>query len=172
MINPWKASDLNNLIEKVKSHHKRLENASIVACFDDSKAFIKNKINLGKVTKFSPLAKLWQNEKHDFCLIICATLWQEILKESDKEALIDLLLQRCDVERVPKFYEENGKKKPIKDEYGRIEYSEEFKVDDEGEPKWRVLPLDLELFSNNIRKYGLWLEDVLEFKKALDSVEL
>jgi hypothetical protein len=172
MANPWKApQDVLELINHVKEkfHGERLADASIVGCFDDSKAFVKNKINLGKVSKFSTLARLWQNQKHDFCLVICADLWHDVLGNTEREALVDLLLSRCEVELVPETIEENGKKKPVKDEWGRIQYTKEIKLDDEGNPKWKVAPLDLELFAKNVRRYGLWLDDLLEMKEAIDS---
>jgi len=172
MANPWKApQDVLELINHVKEkfHVGRLAEASIVGCFNDSKAFVKNKINLGKVSKFSTLARLWQNQKHDFCLVICADLWHDVLGNSEREALVDLLLSRCEVELVPETIEENGKKKPVKDEWGRIQYTKEIKLDDEGNPKWKVAPLDLELFAKNVRRYGLWLDDLLEMKEAIDS---
>jgi hypothetical protein len=168
----WKATgDVLELLNKVKtSHHSdRLADASVVLCFDDSKAFVKNKINLGKVSKFSSLARLWQNQKHDFCLVICSDLWHDVLGNDEREALVDLLLSRCEVEMIPETIEENGKKKPVKDEWGRIQYTKEIKLDDEGNPKWKVAPLDLELFAKNVRRYGLWLDDLLEMKEAIDS---
>lgn len=172
--NPWKTpQDVLELINRVKDkyHSERLANASIVSAFDDSKPFVRNKINLGKVAKFNHIARLWQSQQHDFCLVICAELWHNVLKNPEREALIDLLLSRCEVELVPETIEENGKKKPVKDEWGRIQYSNEMKVDDEGNPKWKIAPLDLELFAKNVRRYGLWLDDLLEMKEAIDSAE-
>jgi hypothetical protein len=172
MANSWKATvevlELINLV-KEKFHNERLADSSIVACFDESKPFIKGKINLGKVSKFSSLARLWQNQKHDFCLVICADLWHDVLGSIEREALIDLLLSRCEVELVPETIEENGKKKPVKDDLGRLKYTKEIKLDDEGNPKWKVAPLDLELFAKNVRRYGLWFDDLLAMKEAIDS---
>lgn len=168
----WKATgDVLDILDKVKvlHHSDRLSEASVVLCFDDSKPFVRNKINLGKVSKFNSLARLWQNQKHDFCLVICADLWHDVLGNPEREALVDLLLSRCEVERIPETIEENGKKKPVKDEWGRIQYTKEIKLDDEGNPKWKVAPLDLELFAKNVRRYGLWLDDLLEMKEAIDS---
>lgn len=172
MANPWKVSqEVLELVDHVKEkyHQERLSQASIVACFEDTKPFIKNKINLGKVTKFSSLARIWQQKRCDFCLVICADLWHDVLGNKDREALIDLLLSRCEVERVPETIEENGKKKPVKDEWGRIQYTQEIKYDDEGVPKWKIAPLDLELFANNVRRYGLWCDDLLDMKEAIDA---
>jgi Putative phage metallopeptidase len=164
-MNPWKAPnevfDLLSLV-KDKNHNPRLSEASVVVSFDESKPFINNKLNLGKVTKFSPLAKLWQMQKHDFCISISRDLWQLILTDSQKEAYLDLQLLRCDAEYLPKETEENGKKIKIKDEYGRIQYTDQIKLNEDGEPKWKVLPLDLEIFLENVKRYGLWMETLEE----------
>lgn len=166
----WKAPDeVVNLLDQVKAKHHTvpLGAAKIAISFDDSKSFLRNKLNLGKVTKFSPLARLWQVERHDFCLSIPMELWLAVLKGNQREAYLDLQLSRCGVEYLPEEVEENGKKKPIKDEWGRVHYTQEIKVDDEGNPKWKVMPLDLEVFSANVRRYGLWHDDLLELKDAI-----
>jgi len=169
-VNPWKAPsevlDILNVV--INTHHsQRLAGASIACCFDDSKPFLRNKLNLGKVTKFSPLARLWQGQQFDFCLSIPMDLWHSVLKGSQREAYLDLQLTRCTVEYKPEEIEENGKKKKVKDEWGRVQYTQEPKTDDEGNPKWKVVPLDLEVFAANVRRYGLWCDDLLELKDAI-----
>lgn len=171
-LNPWKApQEVFDLVQNVKNKHHadRLTEASIAVCFDDSKPFVRNKINLGKVTKFSHLAKLFQSQPYDFVLTLCSDLWVEVLDNSQREALIDLLLTRCQVEYIPETVEENGKKKPVKDEWGRIQYTKEVKTDEAGNPKWKVSPLDIDVFTENVRRYGLWLDCIIEFKDACVS---
>lgn len=171
-INPWKASseviDLLNLV-KENHHHPRLKDAKVGIAMDESKPFLKNKVNLGKVTKFSPLARLWQGQQYDFCISISMDLWKSALKGPQRDAYLDLQLSRCSLEYLPEEVEENGKKKKTKDEWGRIQYTQEVKLDDEGNPKWKVLPLDLEIFAGNVRRYGLWLDEFLELKDAIIS---
>lgn len=167
---PWKApTEIVSLVTEIqhKYHLPRLANSSIAVCIEDSKPFVHNKLNLGRVTKFSPLAKLWQGEPHDFCLSIPSDLWHSILKGEQREAYLDLQLTRCQVEYIPDTVEENGKKKPIKDEWGRIQYTQEIKLDDSGNPKWKVVPLDLEIFAENVRRYGLWHDGLMEFQDAI-----
>jgi hypothetical protein len=175
MASVWKATqDVLQLISDVKekNHHPRLEHASIVACFEDSKPFVKNKLNLGKVSKFSNFSKIWQKENSDFCFCIPLDLWKDILKkDSQREAYIDLLLSRCDMEFMPEVVEENGKKQKIKDEWGRVKYTNEPKLDAEGQNKWVVLPLDLEVFTENVRRCGLWLDQLLDLKDAIKESE-
>ena len=173
-LNPWKASnEVVELLDSVKNKHhaERLAGSSIVVSFDDSKPFVRNKINLGKVIKFSPIVKLYQGQKHDFCIIIPMDLWHSVLKGDEREAYIDLQLSRCSAEYMPEEIEENGKKRKNKDEFGRIQYTNVIKTDYDGNPKWKVLPLDLEVFSQNVRRYGLWCDMIQELKEAINSAE-
>jgi hypothetical protein len=173
-VNPWKApAEIIELVEKVKSrfHLPRLAESSIVVAIEDSKPFLRNKLNLGKVSKFNALAKLWQGQAHDFCISIPSDLWHSILKGEQREAYLDLQLTRCGVEYIAETVEENGKKKPVKDEWGRIQYTQEIKRDDEGAPKWKVLPLDLDVLTSNMRRYGLWHDDLLELKNVVIAAQ-
>lgn len=168
----WKAApEVHQLLEaiKAKHHSPRLDECSVAVCFDESKPFVKNKLNLGKLSKFSATARLYQEDKHDFCLIIPSTLWQEMLNIDQKKAYLDLQLTRCGMEYEPETIEENGKKKKIMDEMGRIQYSKAPKYDAEGNIKWKVEPLDLEVFASNVSRYGLWQDDLIMFKEAIES---
>jgi hypothetical protein len=98
-------------------------------------------------------------------------LWTTILKVDQREAYIDLMLTRCDMEYVPEVIEENGKKIKLTDEFGRIQYSKVPKEDKEGNVKWKIDPLNLEVFAKNVRKYGLWQEDLLILKEAILAVD-
>lgn len=168
----WKApTEVRQLLQaiKAKHHSPRLDECSIAICFDESKPFVKNKLNLGKLSKFSITAKLYQMDKHDFCLIIPSSLWQEMLNIDQKKAFLDLHLTRCSMEYVPETIEENGKKKKVMDEMGRIQYSKVPKYDAEGNIKWKVEPLDLEVFASNVSRYGLWQDELILFKEAIES---
>lgn len=174
MSMPWKANnEVFELLSVVKSKHHspRLDDCSLALCFDETKAFVKNKLNLGKLSKFSATAKLWQREKFDFCLSISSDLWTELLKPSDREAYLDLMLTRIDMEYIPETVEENGKKKKVLDEFGRVQYSNVPKTDKDGNIKWKIDPLDLEVFAKNVRKYGLWQDDLLVLKEAILAVD-
>lgn len=160
--------DVLILLKEVKEkHHKRLEEATITSCFNDSKPFIKSRFNFGKVSKFSPLTKLLQ--EHDFAVIIPVDSWYNVLSGSQREALLDLHLTRCQPEYIPIINEENGK--PVKDKWGRLEYTDQIKLDEEGNPIWRLLPLDLYIFSENVKRYGIWCDEILEFKNAIKEQE-
>lgn len=190
-ILPWVAgADVLMLCDKVKNKHHitRLSEASIAWCFADSKPFVKERFNWGKVSRFQNLHRLWHanNNKYDFLVVLSATAWSGVLNDLQREALVDLHLSRCSVHYVPVMVEEEpkkkggkgrkpkeGKKRVVKDEWDRIEYTDEIARDDEGNPKWKVLPLDLHVFGENAQRYGVWCEELLTFKQALseDSVE-
>ena len=56
------------------------------------------------------------------------------------------------------------------DELGMIQYSNEPKYDAEGNIKWKVEPLDLEVFAKNVSRYGLWQDDLIMFKEAIEEL--
>ncbi len=166
----WAAGqDVFELLEKVKEkhHNPRLQEASIAVAFQDSKPFVRGRFNWGKTTKFSPSVKVWQDTKYDFLITLCGDSWDSILVGDQREALLDLHLECCQVEYVPEMKNENGKSKPAKDKWGRIIYTEEIKIDDNGDPKWKIEPLDLHIFQLNVGRYGCWCQDLLDFQSAL-----
>jgi hypothetical protein len=180
-MKPWAAdSSVVKLFEDVKLqyHLPRLEEATIAVCFVDQKPFNKGRFNWGKVRRFQPVDKLWHRDdrQYDFLITLSNPAW-DILSGQQKEALADLHLSRCTVEYEPVVEEVTVKgvvkKKIVKDEWGRIEYTQEIKRDKEtGEPKWKIFPLDLHVFGDNVARYGVWCEEILSFKEALeDSVE-
>ena len=75
-------------------------------------------------------------------------------------------------EYIPEIIEENGKKKKVMDEFGRVQYSQVPKTDKEGKVKWKIDSLDLEVFAKNVRKYGLWQEDLLTLKEAILAADV
>ena len=77
-----------------------------------------------------------------------------------------------DMEYIPEIIEENGKKKKVMDEFGRVQYSQVPKTDKEGKVKWKIDSLDLEVFAKNVRKYGLWQEDLLTLKEAILAADV
>jgi hypothetical protein len=164
----WKApAVVTELLERVKKQHPRLSEASIVVTLTDSKPFVKNRFNWGSVKKFTSSNKLWFAQKHDLCINLCADVWDAILDDNQKEALLDLHLTRCEPECEPEVVVENNKKIVIKDEFGRIKYTDVVKLDEEGNPKWVVAPLDLVVFTKNVQRYGLWCSELEDFKEAV-----
>lgn len=156
---------LNTIIDKY--HKPRLEQAKIVVSFEDAKPFKQNRFNWGKTKKFNQDAKIWQAVPIDFCITVPTDVWAGVLDAKQREALLDLHLTRCSVEYVPAFQEVNGKKIPIKDEFGRVEFTNEMKLDKEGNIKWKLLPFCLDVVTQNVSRYGCWIEEIEDLKNAI-----
>lgn len=172
MAKTWKAApELFALANEIKEKYylPRLEQASIAVALVDGKPFIKNRFNWGNVVKFSDFNRIWQQQEYDFCISIIGDVWYDVLDQNQREALIDLHLTRCSVEYEPEVVIEGKKKKVIKDDLGRVQYTNNMKCDEEGRPKWMVLPMDLTVFASNVRRYGLWCEDLNDFESAVRS---
>lgn len=168
-VKPWIAPDfVKQLLETVfeKHHGDRLADLRVSVSFDDSKPFSKNRMNLGKLVKFSDLQKIHMQVKFDYGIVVCSDLWHSVLNDKQREAYIDLHLTRVVPEYKPVTVKVNGKDQAVKDEFGRVEYTTDLKLDKNGDPIWRVQPLDLWVFAANARKYGLWMEDMEEFDAA------
>jgi hypothetical protein len=168
----WKAPTnvLEMLAEVKEKYHGELADASIVVTFTDSKPFVKNRFNWGSVKKFSEANKIWFAQKHDLCIDLCSEVWHSVLDNRQREALLDLHLSRCAPEYEPEEVVENGKKKVVKDEFGRVKYTQTVKLDDEGNPKWVISPLDLTVFTSNVRRYGLWCPELDGLREAIQKV--
>lgn len=169
----WPApNNVLELLETIKTtHHPHLDAANITVAFDESKPFIKDRFNWGNVSKFSNFNKLWQVQKYDFCIVICSDIWHSILDNSQREALLDLHLTRCEVEYIPEIVIEGKKKKIVKDEWGRVQYTNEIKLDDNGCPKWTVVPLDLNVICKNIQKYGFWCPELSNLQNVVINAD-
>ena len=164
--------ELFDFVEEVKNkNHEHLGSARIAVCLNESKAFEKNKFNFGKVTKFSQSAKIWHpaNKKFDFLLNFSMQAFEEVLSKAQQEANIDLLLSCCKTEYLPEVVIENNKKKPVLDELGRVVFTKEFKLDKDGNPVYKVSPMDICVYHENVSRYGCWCEDLIEFKKVIQE---
>lgn len=163
-------SKLENLIEKY--HQQRIVTPAgqckIAIALTDSKAFVNDKINWGKIKKFNRFNKVWMHQDFDYCIVLSSDLLS-ILKDNQKEAIIDLHLSRIHPQYEPNKVTEDGKKVIVKDEYGRIEYSDQIKLDKDGNPKWFVDSMDLQVFANNIKRFGFWCEDLVNFQNAIKN---
>jgi hypothetical protein len=161
------------LVEKVKAkHHPRLADAHIAVSIADNKAFVNDRFNWGKTSKFANRAKIWHpdDKRYDFEISISADAWN-ILTEAQREAYIDLRLSCMQLDYEPEVVEENGKKKPVKDKYGRKVYTTTPKLDKNGNVKWKVIPPDIYVITDNVSRYGLWCRDVIEFAQVVKSVK-
>jgi hypothetical protein len=170
MATVWPAThDVFDKLQEVKDkYHSNLGEISVVVEFSDAKPFKVNRLNLGNVRKFSCANKIWQKGDFDFCITIVGEVWQDILQGDEQHnAILDLHLTRIEPVCVPQIIVENKKRHAVKDEFGRIVFTEEQKLDKNGNPMWRIVPIDLGVLSQNIRRFGYWFEDLVEFRDNL-----
>jgi hypothetical protein len=170
----WIASAaVNDLLAKVRIKHSHLEehNVSIIVLFSDGKPFVNDRINLGSLKRTPKLARVLGGgtQSYEFCLIVNMDVWTEILNPTQQEALLDLHLSRIEPEYEPETITENKKKKVVKDELGRVKYTSVVKTNEDGRPKWKLNPLDLQVFTQNVTRYGLWSEELATFSKAVEK---
>lgn len=154
---PQNVYDLFNSV-RMQHHLPRLEQARLAITFVETKPFASHQFQWGKVSKFNHFNKLWQTPKFDFSIVLCSEVWHTLLDAPKREALADLHLTRCDVEYVPQTEIINQKKRVVRDDWGRVQFTDELKLDDEGNPKWRVKPLDLDTIARNVIRYGVWMQ--------------
>ena len=173
MADSWPAAqDIVDLMEEVKAkyHSPRVDGMSIAVAMEDSKPWNNNRLNLGGIAKFPPKYRIWCKDEYDFALTICGDVWQDILKPDQKLAYVDLQLTRLEPVYEPETVMEGKKKVVVKDDLGRVVYTEEVKLDKNGAPKWQVLPLDPVVFSRNARRFGLWYPDLEDLADAIGSL--
>lgn len=99
-------------------------------------------------------------------------------KHRSKRACLDHELAHCGVHYEP-VKEQIGttrggkpRLKVVRDSYGRIQYTNEIKRNQEtGEPKWRLITHDLEEFRDIVARHGVWDESLQSFKQILDNVK-
>lgn len=174
MAAAWIAPDnvISMLNELKTSNHSRLITESgecgVTVVLADVKPFINNRFNWGTVKKFSEFNRLFMPTPIDFCIVVSSDAWHQILDNDQRKALIDLHLTRIEPEYLPEVNVVNGKKKPVKDEFGRVVYSQELKLDENGQVKWKVNPLDLCTFIDNVVRFGCWAEELQNFKEAME----
>ncbi|MCK9557978.1 MAG: hypothetical protein M0R50_08070 [Candidatus Cloacimonetes bacterium] len=162
---------MDRLQEVKAKYHSNLESVSIVVELSDAQPFKNNRLNLGNIRKFSAANKIWQKGDFDFCITLVGEVWKEILKNDQCDALLDLHLTRIEPVCEPQVVVENKKRIVCKDDYGRIILTEEQKLDKNGNPRWRIVPIDLGVLSQNVRRYGFWFDDLVEFRSIITEVQ-
>ncbi len=160
--------EVQDLLSEIKErYHPCLQQASFAVEFVDSKPFVKDRMNLGKVTKFSKSAKLWHARRYDFAISICADVWATFLTAQQKAPLLDLHLSRCKAALEPQMVEVNGKQEKVKDEFGRVIYTNEMRLDDDGSPIWELRPLDIQVITENMLRFGPWYDDLAHLRAVV-----
>ncbi len=170
--------EVTEQFERIKKQHHlpRLEHARIAVMFRDEPAFKKGRFNWGSVKKCDPVSQALSGmsnaDEYDFVVIIPEAAWEFCRVSNVTNGYADLFLTRCSVEyepetkTVPGKAGKPGKEKPIKDDWGRVKYTTNPKYDEDGQPKWTALPLDLHTLTDNVGRYGAWCDDFEDFRDA------
>jgi len=152
MVSVWEAPRaIQDTVKRLrKAHHPHLEQASIWVLCSDRSPLRRNKFVPTVTTLCTKTEKL--SSGHDFKITISMDGWQR-LTDPQREIALDDALHRCGVKREPETIEINGKAVVIKDDLGRIIYTDEIAYDKEGRPRWQIMPPDGEVFFGMLRRY-------------------
>ncbi len=159
------------LSELICNYHSHLEEAKIVIYCSDKNKVRANKIVIADASK-AP-AKLKASINADFTITLYMMPWGD-LNTSQKRACLDHELYHCGVhyepvkEQVGQSRQGRPRMQVVRDEYGRVQYTNEIKRDVNGEPKWRLIPHDLEEFDEIVERHGRWDESIQSFSEALN----
>ena len=171
----WPAdSSVTGLLEQVRNqaHLPRLADVKVDVTLTDGPPFVKDRINLGKVTKVPECYRMRQKEPADFEITISGGVWGEMfVADKQRRALLDLHLTRIQPVFTPEIVVENKKRVIVKDEFGRVQYSQDVKLDKNGEPIWRIDPIDIKTIMQNIRRYGFWFDDLQECRSVVLEID-
>ena len=165
-MNIWEAADdIRTIVSNVKAeYHPHLASASIWVLINDSKCIVDNRLVKTETRKCTKTEKL--KTGHDFKIIIRMTAWS-ILTEGQRRIAIDEALCRCGVRYMPQTKTVNGKEQVVYDDIGRVIYTNEIAIDDEGVPKWKINHLDAEVYFALIQRHSVYNESIENIERAL-----
>jgi len=168
MASIWEApKDMRELFERVRhDHHQpRLAQASIWVLVTDAPGVRGDQVITTTVHKCSAAEKLASG--HDFRIVVRSETWANL---ADPQRLIaaDEALCQCGVKYVPQTVEVNGKKEILKDEWGRVLYTDQISYDEQGVPRWKLNKPDAALFYVLLGRHGEYCEAAENVTRALD----
>lgn len=169
---PKECFEYNILSEMIEKYHHHLKEAKIILYGCD-----KNKVD-GNMVRFADASKASNKMKAsvdaDFTITLYMMPWGDLSIEQ-KKACMDHELNHCGVHYEP-YKEQVGSSKRgkprfkvVKDDYGRKQFTDEIKRDENGIPKWRLVPHDLEEFRDIIARWGCWDDSIQAFKDVLNK---
>jgi len=152
----WQAPpNVRVLVERIKSHHPHLGQASIWVLMSTASAVTCNRFVATRASLCTKTEKL--ESGHDFKIIISSDAWQK-LTDAQREVEIGKALCRCGVRYEPETIEINGKAHVVKDDLGRVIYTDEIAYDKEGRPRWCVNKPDAEIYFSLFKRRGAYDE--------------
>ena len=166
MASIWEApQEIRIAAETIKDEfHPHLSNASLWVLCSDGKALRNNQLVVTQSKKCTKTEKL--STGRDFKIIVMAEAWS-LLPDSARRIALDEALCRCGVKYVPQTVEVNGRKEVVKDDLGRIIYTDQIEFDRDGVPKWRINPPDAGLYYALLQRHGQYCEEAENAGRAL-----
>lgn len=164
-----KGSKEYHIIDKlIEENHQHLQEANFIILLNEKIKLKGDIVVIAEVKKTSPSEKIIHN--YDFKIIIYDYVWGK-LDDKKKISVLDHELTHCGVKYIPlkEKNEETGKTEVVKDEFGRKQYTNEIDRDDNGRPKWVILPHDLEEFRSIVKRHGMYDESIQEFAKIVNQ---
>lgn len=171
MASIWEANeDIKRKLREIKKEfHPHLSLASIWLLCSDGNAIRDNHVIATTTQKCTRTEKL--SSSHDFKITIMMETWAH-LTDKGREIALDEALCRCGVKYVPQKMEINGRKEVVKDELGRIVYTDEIEYDKENNPKWKVNRPDAGLYFDLLMRRGTYSEEADNAMRALSNKPL
>lgn len=168
MAEIWQApEEIRTQLKQIKDeHHTHLAAASIWTLCSDAPGIRDNQLIATQTKKCTKTEKL--SSGHDFKVIVMMETWAKLTDEQRAVAL-DEALCRCGVRYVPETVEINGRREVLKDDLGRIIYTDEVDVDKLGNPKWKVNRPDAELYFALLKRHGEYNEPAENTTRALEG---
>lgn len=163
---------LKEIIRKV---HPHLAEANIVLYMTDKNQVRGRNLTLADAAKAPP--KMRASTKADFLITIRQEPWGD-MTAAQRRACLDHELCHCNAvyqplkEQVGVGGRGRAKMKVAKDKYGRPQLTTMFARDKDGNIRWRLVPHDLNEFTDIVRRHGLWNEDMKEMHKVMEQLEL
>ncbi|MBI1372126.1 MAG: hypothetical protein GC159_05115 [Phycisphaera sp.] len=158
MASVWEAPRaIQDAVKRLKrNHHPHLEHASIWVLCSDRAPLRKNRFVPTSSTLCTKTEKL--SAGHDFKITISMEAWGKLTDEQRDRAL-DEALYRCGVKFEPETLEINGKAHVVKDDLGRVIFTDEVAYDKEGRPRWQINPPDADVFFGMLQRYGAYNDE-------------
>lgn len=171
MAEIWQApEDIRAELNRLKDeHHPHLAAASLWVLCSDAPGIRDNQLIATQTKKCTKTEKL--SSGHDFKVIILTETWSKLTDEQRSVAL-DEALCRCGVRLVPETVEINGRREVLKDDLGRVIYTDEIDVDKLGNPKWKINRPDADLYFALLARHGTYHEPAENTVRALEGKPL
>lgn len=152
--------------EIIARYHQTLQEAKIILYGCDKNRIRDGQVVIAKAEKSSQ--KMKASAGSDFTITMHMMPWGDLTLDQ-KKACMDHELTHCGVQFEPIKERVGTKWKVVKDEYGRKQYTNDIKRDENGIPKWKLVSHDLEEFNNIVLKHGVWDQNIKSFKEALEK---